>query len=67
MADFDYGNARLRAHLAGMMSGQALTMLARSPSPQVLAAGLAKTPYRRSVERAQTQAQRDHSDGSHPF
>ena len=56
MADFDYGNARLRARMAGMMSGQTLTMLAQSPSPQVLVAGLAKTPYRRSVERAQTQA-----------
>ena len=56
MADFDFGNARLRAQMAGMMSGQTLTMLAQSPSPQVLAAGLAKTPYRRSVERAQTQA-----------
>ena len=56
MADFDFGNARLRAQMAGMMSGQAITMLAQSPSPQVLVAGLAKTPYRRSVERAQTQA-----------
>ena len=56
MADFDFGNARLRAQMAGMMSGQALSMLAQSSSPQVLVAGLAKTPYRRSVERAQTQA-----------
>jgi len=55
MADFDFGNARLRARMADMMSGQALSILAQSSSAQVLIAGLAKTPYRRSVELAQTQ------------
>lgn len=56
MADFDYGNARLRTRMAGMVTGQALFMLSQSSSLQVLAAGLAKTSYRKSVENAQTQA-----------
>ncbi len=42
--------------MAGMITGQALYMLAQSPSAQVLMAGLAKSPYRKSVERAHTQA-----------
>lgn len=54
MANFDYGNARLRAHMANMVGAQTLVSLAQSASLQILAAGLAKTPYRKSVERAQT-------------
>lgn len=52
MADFDYGNARLRSRLAQMVTGKMLYILAQSTSLQALLAGLIKTPYRKSVESA---------------
>lgn len=54
MADFDYGNARLRSRMAEMVPGKMLYILSQSTSLQTLLAGLTKTPYRKSVERAHT-------------
>ncbi|MCC7448708.1 MAG: V-type ATPase subunit [Anaerolineae bacterium] len=54
MADYDYGNARLHAMRARLLSWAAMEALAEtSPIPALIAA-LLKTPYRTSVETALT-------------
>lgn len=52
MADFDYGNARLRAMRSRLLSRRELDELAECEDLQGLITTLAKTPYRRSIETA---------------
>lgn len=52
MADFDYGNARLRAMKSRLLSHQELEGLAEVGSVRGLIAALTKTAYRKPVEAA---------------
>ena len=52
MADFDYGNARLRAMKSRLLSRSALEALAETETIKGLILALAKTPYERSIEAA---------------
>lgn len=52
MADFDYGNARLRAMKSRLLSRQELEGLAEVGSVKSLIAALTKTAYRKPVEAA---------------
>ena len=52
MADFDYGNARLRAMKSRLLSHQELEVLAEVGSVRGLIAALTKTAYRKPVEAA---------------
>ena len=54
MAEFDYGNARLRAMKSRLLSGHELEALAEAGSLQGLISALTKTAYRKSVEAALT-------------
>ncbi len=54
MAEFDYGNARLRAMKSRLLSRHELEVLAEAGSLQGLISALAKTSYRKSVEAALT-------------
>lgn len=56
MADFDYGNARLRVMKSRLLSSHDLDALAERGSLQGLIAALAKTVYQNSVEAALTRA-----------
>lgn len=55
MADFDYGNARLRAMRARLLSPDTLRSLASSGSIASLIGALDETPYAASVEAALAQ------------
>jgi V/A-type H+-transporting ATPase subunit C len=52
MADFDYGNARLRAMKARLLSRRELEVLTEAGSLDGLIAALTKTAYRKPVETA---------------
>jgi vacuolar-type H+-ATPase subunit C/Vma6 len=54
MAEFDYGNARLRAMKSRLLSRHELEALAEAGSLQGLISALTKTAYRKSVEAALT-------------
>jgi V/A-type H+-transporting ATPase subunit C len=54
MAEFDYGNARLRAMKSQLLSRHELEALTESGSLQGLISALTKTAYRQSVEAALT-------------
>lgn len=56
MADFDYGNARLRAMKSRLLARRDLETLAELGSMQGLISALAKTAYQRSIEAALTHA-----------
>ena len=56
MADFDYGNARLRAMKSRLLARGELETLAEVGSLQGLISALAKTAYQKSIEAALTQA-----------
>lgn len=56
MADFDYGNARLRAMRSRLLAQRDLETLAELGSMQGLISALAKTAYQRSIEAALTHA-----------
>ncbi|MCB9419508.1 MAG: V-type ATPase subunit [Ardenticatenaceae bacterium] len=55
MADFDYGNARLRAMKSRLLTRPALEELAGAENMPVLINALLKTPYREAVEAALVQ------------
>lgn len=52
MADFDYGNARLRAMKSRLLSRRDLESLAETGSLQGLISGLARSAYQKPVEAA---------------
>jgi len=52
VADFDYGNARLRAMKSRLLARRDLESLAEAGSLQGLITGLARTAYQKSVEAA---------------
>jgi len=52
MAEFDYGNARLRAMKSRLLSRQELQGLAEAGSVKGVIAALTNTPYRKPVEAA---------------
>lgn len=56
MADYDYGNARLRVMKSRLLSRRDLDALAEAGSLQGLIAALTKTVYQKSVEAALTRA-----------
>ena len=56
MADFDYGNARLRAMKSRLLAQRELETLAELGSMHGLISALAKTAYQRSIETALTHA-----------
>jgi V/A-type H+-transporting ATPase subunit C len=56
MADFDYGNARLRVMKSRLLTQRELEVLADAGSLQGLIAALAKTVYQKSVESVLTRA-----------
>jgi V/A-type H+-transporting ATPase subunit C len=56
VADFDYGNARIRAMKARLLVRRDLEALAEAGSLQGLISALAKTPYQKSVETALARA-----------
>lgn len=57
MSDFDYGNARLHAMKARLLSRHALETLAETSSLPGLIAALAQTSYRKPVEAALARAE----------
>ena len=56
MADFDYGNARIRAMKSRLLARRELEALAETGSLQGMISALAKTAYQKSVEAALTRA-----------
>ncbi|MEW5940071.1 MAG: V-type ATPase subunit, partial [Chloroflexota bacterium] len=56
MADYDYGNARLRVMKSRLLPRRELDTLADAGGLQGLIAALTKTVYQKSVEAALTRA-----------
>jgi vacuolar-type H+-ATPase subunit C/Vma6 len=52
MSDFDYGNARLHAMRARLLSRRALDELCQAGNVQALITALAQTPYRAAIQAA---------------
>lgn len=56
MSDFDYGNPRLRAMKARLLTAHDLESMAASTSLEVLIAALSKTPYQEKIKDALSHA-----------
>jgi ATP synthase A1 C subunit len=56
MSDFDYGNPRLRAMKARLLTAHDLESMASSTSLEALVAALSKTPYQEKIKEALSHA-----------
>jgi ATP synthase A1 C subunit len=56
MSDFDYGNPRLRAMKARLLTAHDLESMAASTSLEALIAALSKTPYQEKIKEALSHA-----------